>query len=129
MKLRLAMIALTLSLAGCSTVKSVGSSVGDTVGGWFGSNAAKEAAKPAPLVEFKPSVVVNEAWKASVGDAGGRVLSPAVDSDAVFAVSSGNVVRLNLQNGAQVWKFDPAARLTAGAGAGQSLVLAGGRQG
>ena len=129
MKLRLTIIALTLSLAGCGTVKSMGSSVSDTVGGWFGSNAAKEAAKPAPLIEFKPTVAINEAWKASVGDAGGRVLSPAVDAGAVYVVSSGNVVRLNLQNGAQQWKYDPAARLTAGAGAGQGLVLAGGGKG
>ena len=129
MRLRLITIALTLSLGGCGTVKSVGSSVGDTVGGWFGSNAAKEAAKPAALVQFNPSVTVSEAWKSSVGDTGGRVLSPAVDTEAVYVVSKSNVMRLNVQNGAQIWKFDPATRLTAGAGAGQGLVLAGGGKG
>ena len=66
MKLRLMTVALVLSLAGCSTVKSLGGSVSDTVGGWFGSNAAKEAAKPAVLVDFKPTVALVEAWKASV---------------------------------------------------------------
>ena len=129
MNLRLITIALALTLTGCGTVKSMGGSVSDTLGGWFGSNAAKEAAKPAVLVDFKPTVAVSEAWKASVGDAGGRVLSPAADTDAVYVVSSGNVLRLNLQNGAQAWKFDPATRLTAGAGAGQGLVLAGGGKG
>ncbi len=129
MKSRLFAMALLLSLTGCGTVKSVGSSVSDTVGGWFGSNAAKEAAKPAVLVDFKPSVTLTEAWKSSVGDSGGRALSPAPDAAAVYAASSAQVLRLNLQNGAQTWKYDPATRLTAGAGAGQGLVLAGGGKG
>ena len=125
MKLRLVTIALMLSLAGCSTIQSAGSSVSDTESGWLGSNAAKEAAKPAPLVSFKQTVVISEAWKASVGETGGRAFSPAVDADAVLVVSSANVLRLNLQNGTPIWKFDAGTRLTAGAGAGQGLVLAG----
>ena len=129
MKLGLTTIALMLSLTGCSAVKSVGGSVSDTVGGWFGSNAAKEAAKPAALVVFKPTVAVNEAWKASVGDTGGRAFSPAVETDAVFVASSANVLRLNLQNGALAWKFDAGTRLSAGTGVGEGLVLAGGSKG
>ena len=129
MKLRLVTIALVLSLSGCSTVKSLGGSVGDTVGGWFGSNAAKEAAKPAVLVDFKPTVALGEAWKTSVGDTAGRAFSPAADADAVFVASSGNVLRLNLQNGAPVWKFDAGTRLSAGVGVGQGLVLAGSGKG
>ena len=129
MKLGLTTIALMLSLTGCSAVKSVGGSVSDTVGGWFGSNAAKEAAKPAALVVFKPTVAVNEAWKASVGDTGGRAFSPAVEADAVFVASNVNVLRLNLQNGAPAWKFDAGTRLSAGTGVGEGLVLAGGSKG
>jgi len=129
MKLRLLTVVLMLNLAGCSTVKSMGGSVSDTVGGWFGSNAAKEAAKPAALVEFKPTVAISEAWRASAGETGGRSFSPAVDADAVFVVSSGNVLRLNLQNGSQIWKYDAGTRLSAGAGAGLGLVLAGGGKG
>lgn len=129
MKSVLITLGLVLSLSGCSTVKSVGSNVTDTVGGWFGTNAAKEAAKPAVLVDFKPSVALAEAWKANVGDTAGRAFSPAVDKDGIYVVSSTNVTRLNLQNGAQVWKFDPATRLSAGAGAGQGLALAGGAKG
>ncbi len=129
MKLRLMTVAVMLSLTGCGTVKSVGSSVSDTVGGWFGSNAAKEAAKPSPLVVFKSSVALAEAWKTNVGDTGGRPFSPAADANAVFAVSSGNVQRLNLQNGGQAWKFDAGTRLSAGVGVGGGLVLAGGGKG
>lgn len=129
MKLRLIAVAVLLSLGGCSAVKSVGSSVGDTVGGWFGSNAAKEAAKPAALVGFKPTVALSEAWKASAGDTGGRIFSPAANADSVFVASSGNVLRLNMQNGATVWKFDAGTPLSAGAGVGEGLVLAGGSKG
>lgn len=129
MKLGFLSILLTVVLTGCSTVKSVGSSVSDTVGGWFGSGAAKEAAKPAALVDFKPGVTLTEAWKSSVGETGGRALSPAADATSVYVVSATQVTRLNLQNGAPSWKYDPATRLTAGAGAGQGLMLAGGGKG
>lgn len=129
MKLRLIAMSLLLGLAGCSTVKSVGSSVSDTVGGWFGSSAARDAIKPAPLVDFKPSVVLVEAWRASVGDSSGRGFSPAADTQAVFAVSTAHVLRLNLQNGAQGWKFDPGSSLSAGAGIGDGIVLAGSGKG
>lgn len=126
---RLITIAMLLGLAGCGTIKSLGGSVSDTVGGWFGSNAAKEAAKPAPLVDFKPAVVLSEAWKAGVGASVGRAFSPAVDAEAVYVASSENVLRLNLHSGAPVWKFDAGKRLSAGAGAGQGLVLAGSDKG
>lgn len=129
MTLRLLTVVLLSSLTGCGTVKSVGSSVGDTVGGWFGSNAAKEAAKPAALVPFKQTVTLSEAWKATVGDSGGRTFSPGADANAVYAVSSGNVLRINLQNGAPAWKFDAGTRLSAGVGVGEGLVLAGGGKG
>lgn len=121
--------ALAASLAGCSTVKSMGGSVSDTVGGWFGSNAAKEAAKPAALVDFKPTVALTEAWKANAGETDGRVFSPAVDADAIFAASSGKMLRLNLQNGSEIWKYDAGTRLSAGAGAGQGMALAGSGKG
>ena len=129
MKLRLIAVAVLLSLGGCSAVKSVGSSVGDTVGGWFGSNAAKEAAKPAALVGFKPTVAISEAWKASAGESGGRIFSPAANADSVFVASSGNVLRLNMQNGTTVWKFDAGTPLSAGVSVGEGIVLAGGSKG
>ncbi len=122
MSLHRATFLLVLALSGCSTVS-------DKVGGWFGSNAAKEAAKPAPLPEFKPGVALAEAWKAGVGETGGGVFSPAAEGNAVFAAAPGSVIKLNLQNGSLIWKYEAGIKLSTGVGVGQNLVLAGGSKG
>jgi outer membrane protein assembly factor BamB len=125
MKCRWIPLLLVAGLSGCSTVDSVGR----TVGGWFGSNAAKEAAKPAPLVDFNPTAALSEAWKTGVGEMGRHAFSPAADTDAVFTAAADKVMRLNLQNGAEVWRSDAGVILSTGVGTGQGMVLAGGEEG
>jgi len=114
--MRLMMISLALALSGCSTV-----------GGWFGSGPAK--AKPAELVEFKPAATLTEAWKGDTGDAGTYLLRPQADGDDVFAAGGSQVVRITVSNGSTVWKTDTGVKLSAGAGVGQNMVLAGGGKG
>jgi len=107
---------LALALSGCSTVS-----------GWFGSSPAK--AKPAELVDFKPTAMLTEAWKGDTGDAGPYLLRPQADGDDVFAAGGTQVVRIAVANGNTVWKTDTGIKLSAGAGVGQGLVLAGGGKG
>jgi len=116
MNARLMVLGLALAVSGCSTV-----------GGWFGSGPAK--AKPAGLVEFKPTVNLTEAWKGETGDAGGYLFRPQVEGDDVLAAGGGRVVRIAVPTGNTVWKTDTGVKLSAGAGAGQGLVLAGGAKG
>jgi outer membrane protein assembly factor BamB len=122
-KLRLLAVGLTLALSGCSTVDSMTS----TVGGWFGAGPSR--AKPAELVEFKPAATLIEAWKADTGDAGGALFHPQAAGDDVVAAGGSRVVRIAVANGNLVWKADTGVKLSAGAGAGQGLVLAGGGKG
>ena len=114
--MRVMMVGLALALSGCGTV-----------GGWFGSGPAK--AKPAELVEFKPAATLTEAWKGDTGDAGTYLLRPQADGDAVFAAGGSQVVRIAVANGSTVWKTDTGVKLSAGAGVGQDMVLAGGGKG
>ena len=123
MSVRLIIAGLALAVSGCSTVGSMTS----TVGGWFGSGPAK--AKPAELVEFKPAATLTEAWKGDTGDAGPYLFRPQADGDAVFAAGGSQVVRLAVPTGNPVWKTDTGVKLSAGAGMGQGLVLAGGGKG
>lgn len=123
MKTRLVAAALALTLAGCSTVGSMSW----TVGGWFGAGPAK--AKPAELVDFKPAASLGEAWKGDAGDAGGQVFRPAADGERIFAAGASRVVRFSVDSGNAVWRHDSPAKLSAAAGAGQGLVLAGGSKG
>ncbi|HET9462463.1 MAG TPA: outer membrane protein assembly factor BamB [Thiobacillus sp.] len=114
--MRLIVVGLALALSGCSTV-----------GGWFGSGPAK--AKPAELVEFKPSVSLGEAWKVETGDAAGHLFHPQAEGDDVFAAGGSQVVRIAVATGNTVWKTDAGVKLSAGAGVGQGLVLAGSGKG
>ena len=116
---RIVLLALpiALTLGGCSTVSS-------TVSSWFGSG--KPAAKPAELVEFKPSVGLSRAWDASVGSAGVYQFSPASDGQAIYAAGrDGRIVKLDLASGREVWRTETGQTLSAGVGAGADLVLVG----
>ena len=116
MKLRWMAVGVLVTLSGCGTVS-----------GWFSSGPAR--AKPAALVEFKPGASLVEAWKGETGDAGGNLFRPQAEGDDVLAAGGGRVVRLAVSNGNVVWKSDAGMKLSAGAGAGQGLVLAGGSKG
>ena len=116
MRMRLVVAALALAVSGCSTV-----------GGWFGSGPAKP--KPAELVDFKPTASLAEAWKAETGDTGGYLFHPQAEGDDVFAAGGSRVVRITVANGNTVWKTDTGTILSAGAGTGQGLVLAGSNRG
>jgi len=116
-------IGVTLALSGCSTVDSMTS----TVGGWFSSSPSKSP--PAELVEFKPAASLTEAWKADTGDIGGYLFSPQADGDDVAAAGGSWVARIVAPTGNLAWRIDTGLRLSAGAGVGQGLVLAGGSEG
>ena len=57
----IAIAACIVMLGGCTTVK-----------GWFGGNKNKEA-KPAPLVEFTPSLNVVKMWTVDLGEGEERI--------------------------------------------------------
>lgn len=114
---------LALALSGCSTVDSVTS----TVGGWFGAGPDKP--KPAELVEFKPTAGLSEAWKVDTGDTRGYVFRPQAEGDDVFAAGGSQVVRIAVATGTTAWRREMDVKLSAGAGAGHGVVLAGGSKG
>jgi outer membrane protein assembly factor BamB len=114
--MRLLVAGLVLVLSGCSTV-----------GGWFGAGSPK--AKPAELVEFTQTVTLTEAWKTDTGDTSGYLFHPQADGDDVFAAGGSQVVRVAVATGKLVWRNDSGVKLSAGTGAGQGLVLAGGGKG
>ncbi|MBU2642924.1 MAG: outer membrane protein assembly factor BamB [Gammaproteobacteria bacterium] len=116
MKKYLLAVSLVLALSGCSTV-----------GDWFGMGPAK--AKPSPLVEFTASARLTEAWKADSGESNGYLFSPQADGDAVYAAGKDRVVSIGVSSGRTNWKFGADGKLSAGAGVGQGLVLAGGSKG
>lgn len=82
--------------------------------------------QPAKLVEFKPSLELKVAWRASVGEAGPYIFTPAIHQGSVYAAGSrGTLVRLNAGTGKVVWRIDTRAPLSGGVGIGAGMVLVG----
>lgn len=82
--------------------------------------------QPAKLVDFKPTAKASVVWKASVGDAGRYIFTPAIFGDSVFAAGNrGDLVRLNATNGKVIWHVDTKAPLSGGVGVAHNMVLVG----
>ena len=91
----------------------------------FGACSSK-GPQPAKLVDFKPTADARVVWKASVGEAGRYIFTPAVSGDSVFAAGNkGDLVRLNATNGKIIWRIDTKAALSGGVGVSHNMVLVG----
>lgn len=111
---------LALQLAGCS---GLGEKVSTGFGLWGGR---VETEKPAPLVDFKPSVELKTLWQARVGSAGDVVLFPTQVRDSVYATGmDGRIASFDASSGAQQWGIEAGRKLSGAVGAGNNLVLAG----
>ncbi|MFZ5556380.1 MAG: outer membrane protein assembly factor BamB [Pseudomonadota bacterium] len=109
----LTVVALALAASGCSTVS-----------GWFGGSGP--AIKPTPLAEFTASANVETSWRVNLGAGRGLALAPAVDGDAIYAAAAnGNLVRLELATGREIWRVDAGKRISGGVGAGGGVVAVG----
>lgn len=117
MKRLLSVVVLSLSLAGCQTVSGWWDD-------WFGATDTKHA--PAPLLNFKPSLIVKQRANASIGGAGGSVFYPALNGGAVFAASyEGKLARFDANSLKEAWRVDTGKKLSSGVGLGPQLVLVG----
>ncbi len=73
-----------------------------------GCASKSNTAKPADLVEFKPTLTLRTAWRVSVGDGRGAPLQPAVLENAVYAAgASGTLMRVAPASGEVVWRWTP----------------------
>ena len=90
------------------------------------SACASKGPQPAKLVEFKPSLQLKVAWRASVGEAGRYIFTPALHQGSVYAAGSrGTLVRLDATTGKVVWRVDTRAPLSGGVGVGAGMVMVG----
>lgn len=116
MKIRLLVAGVALAASGCTTI-----------GGWFGAGPSRP--EPAELVAFQPKAALAEAWKVKTEDADSYLFRPQAEGDAVVAAGGSVMVRIAVANGATEWRSDVGAKLSAGAGVGAGLALAGGGKG
>lgn len=72
--------------------------------------------KPTPLETFTPRIAGRAVWSASVGSIDFPLAVAARNGQFVAAGSNGTVLALNAETGAEVWRAQAGAPLTAGVG-------------
>lgn len=81
--------------------------------------------KPGPLPQLAAKVTPHIAWQQSVGRAAPGI-APAVTPSAIYAAATdGTLMRLDAATGRVVWKTSANKPLSAGPGAGESVVVVG----
>jgi outer membrane protein assembly factor BamB len=81
--------------------------------------------KPGPLPQLESKVTPRIAWQQSVGRAAPGI-APAVTPSAIYAAATdGTLMRLDVATGRVVWKTSANKPLSAGPGAGESVVVVG----
>lgn len=109
-------LALAVLLGGCATV-------GGYYDRWFGSSTAE---KPAELTSFTPALELRVNWHASVGSADRFAFAPVVRGGFVYtANAAGEVVKLELAGGKQVWRAATGTQVSAGPGTNGKLAVVG----
>lgn len=105
-----ALLALAVMAVGCS------------------SNSKKEL-PPAELTKFTEEVILQKKWSHSVGDGQGKtynMLVPAIDGERIYAADvNGEIVALDRETGATLWKKDLDLPVSGAVGVAYGLLTIG----
>jgi outer membrane protein assembly factor BamB len=113
-----------LTVTACSSITDLKTTVSESL---FGREAAEP---PEPLAEIKQTYVSKVLWQAKLGSAEDFEFSPVVEAGYAYAASAeGEVIKLDVTNGSQLWRVKVGEKLSGGVGAGGSLVLVGTQRG
>ncbi|MDZ4140737.1 MAG: outer membrane protein assembly factor BamB [Methylotenera sp.] len=116
----LLVITCLLTVTACSVIGELKTDISDKI---FGRVAADA---PDPLTEIKETSTSKILWKSKIGIAGDFEFSPVVDAGYAYAASStGEVVKLDVTNGSEIWRANAGEKLSGGVGVGGSLVMVG----
>ncbi len=111
-------------MTGCTTISDLKNDVSDTI---FGREPADA---PEALTEIKETASSKILWQAKVGAAEDFEFSPVVEAGYVYAAgATGDVVKLDAENGKQAWRVNVGENISGGVGVGGSLVLVGTQKG
>ena len=107
---RTALVSTLIVLGGCASMNP------------FSSKSARN--EPAPLVNFKTSMVVSTVWSIDIGQSGNYMFTPSLSDNKLFVASAeGTVACVDIGSGKFVWRINAGTALTAGVGTDGSAVV------
>ena len=111
-------------LAGCSTLTELRSDLSDKI---FGREPPNP---PAVLEEIAPTHTAKIDWSGSAGKTERYDYTPALDSSAVYAANAaGEITKLDIANGRQLWRVKVGEPVSGGVGIGAGIILVGTNKG
>ncbi|HEY0562683.1 MAG TPA: outer membrane protein assembly factor BamB [Methylophilus sp.] len=120
----LSLLAGIAMLPACSAITELKSDISDKV---FG---AEPPNPPAELEEIKASYTAKVDWSAQLGETDKYDYTPALEAGFVYGTNTeGEVVKLDVSNGKQVWRLNIGEAISGGVGVGGGLVLVGSNRG
>ncbi|PKO46166.1 MAG: outer membrane protein assembly factor BamB [Betaproteobacteria bacterium HGW-Betaproteobacteria-22] len=112
-----------LLLTACTSITDLKTDISERM---FG----REVADMEPLGEIKATANAQVLWQSKLGDAEHYELSPAIEAGfAYIASAAGELAKLDVSNGNQVWRANVGEKVTGGVGVGGGLVLVGSQRG
>lgn len=113
-----------LSLCACGTLSDLKTDVSERI---FGREPVDA---PEQLKEFKETVSSKILWQTKVGAAEDFEFSPVVDAGYAYAAgANGEVFKIDVTTGKQVWEVTAGENISGGVGVGGSLVMVGTQKG
>ncbi len=95
----------------------------------LGACSDDDVLPPSPLPDFDEEIQVEELWSVDVDDGVDDhylLLTPAITERWAYAASyDGEVVKLNREDGEEVWEIETEHKITGGVGAGYGVVVYG----
>lgn len=120
MFMRIIAVLMLAVLAGCSGITDLKTDISERM---FGRDIKDQATD---LKEIRTTADVKLLWQAGVGASPDYDFTPAVDDKAVYGASQGgDITRLDVATGKQVWRVSAGEKISGGVGAGENLVLVG----
>ena len=121
---RFVLLLALFALAGCETLTSLRQDFADKV---FGREPPNP---PAVLQEFQPSYTAKIDWSSNIGKTERYDYTPALDSSAVYASNAaGEIVKLDANNGRQIWRINIGEAISGGIGIGAGILMVGSKTG
>ena len=120
--LRVLLLALSISVAGC-----------ETIGDFFSMSDDEDPQQPAELVDIEQQLDVRKLWTVGVGNGQGKGLyrlQPVIADDLIYAAAAnGEVLAIERQRGATRWKRKLKLGLSGGVGYFDGSLYLGGADG